>query len=47
MSVFVCELNRVTGQQEWVVKSDDYDYQQEIARYALHLWILSISIGNA
>lgn len=32
--VFVQTFNPMTGKADWVVKPDDYDYQQEVARAA-------------
>ena len=32
MSVFVQKLNRITGQSDWLVQNEDYDYHQEVAR---------------
>ena len=31
---FVQSLNPMTGQREWKMVADDYDYQQEVARAA-------------
>ena len=33
-SVFVQKFNPATGQTEWQLQSEDYDYQQEVARAA-------------
>lgn len=34
MSVFTKKLNLITGEYEWVLHNDDYDFHQEIARSA-------------
>lgn len=34
MSAFVSRVNRITGQMEWDFRDEDYDYKQEIARWA-------------
>jgi len=34
MSTFVSQVNPVTGQMDWVVQDENYDYHQEVARSA-------------
>lgn len=34
MSVFTKKLNLITGEYEWILHNDDYDFHQEIARSA-------------
>nr|CAH7724015.1 unnamed protein product [Callosobruchus chinensis] len=34
MSIFVQRLNPITGVNDWVVQSEDYDFHQEVARSA-------------
>lgn len=34
MSVFVQKLNPLTGRNDWIPQSEDYDYHQEVARSA-------------
>ncbi|XP_056630627.1 protein arginine N-methyltransferase 7 [Diorhabda sublineata] len=34
MSIFVQKMNPITGSNDWVVQSEEYDYHQEVARAA-------------
>ncbi|CAH1780265.1 unnamed protein product [Owenia fusiformis] len=34
MSTFFSQVNAMTGKQEWVIKAENYDYHQEVARSA-------------
>lgn len=34
MSVFVQKINPLTGNNDWVIQNEDYDYHQEVARSA-------------
>jgi protein arginine N-methyltransferase 7 len=37
MSTFVSRTNPVTGKLDWIVQNEDYDFHQEVARYAKKL----------